>query len=79
MLKRRKIKDMKTSALKSCGIELSSPEISFLSLGNYLMDFRGRRTLKALKPFIGRLGMFVISVSPANTTVKSSQFHPSLK
>lgn len=47
-------------------------------LGTALMDRRGLSTLRVRRDFIfGMPGMF--SKSPTTTTIKSNQFHPSLR
>lgn len=72
-------KNMKRRAFIKGVSELIKPDISLRRRGNCLMLLKGRITRKALIPFTEMLGKFVISVNPEKTTMKSSQFHPSLK
>jgi hypothetical protein len=75
----KNMKHMKRRALKRDGIEWIKLATSFFMLGNTLMLLSGLRTRRARIAFNYRFGKGETSIIPTTTTVKSSQFHGSLK
>ena len=72
------MKNMKTTAVPSCGKEASKELINLFILGKALMDRSGLRTRKIFNELTFTKSKLRSSTTAVNTTVKSSQFHGSL-